>query len=41
MKKKIICPKGDLLETRVLVDCFISIKAKTKTIKRTIKNNQI
>ncbi|CAD8198308.1 unnamed protein product [Paramecium pentaurelia] len=41
MKKKIICPKGEFLETRVLVDCFISIKAKTKTIRRIIRNKQI
>ncbi|CAD8209710.1 unnamed protein product [Paramecium octaurelia] len=41
MKKKIICPKGEFLETRVLVDCFISIKAKTKTIRRAIRTKQI
>ncbi|CAK81300.1 unnamed protein product (macronuclear) [Paramecium tetraurelia] len=41
MKKKIICPKGEFLETRVLVDCFISIKAKTKIIRRSIRTKQI
>ncbi|CAD8176879.1 unnamed protein product [Paramecium pentaurelia] len=41
MKKTIICSKGDTLDTRVLVDSFMSIKAKTKTIRNNLRMHQI
>ncbi|CAD8124599.1 unnamed protein product [Paramecium sonneborni] len=41
MKKNVISPKGDSVETRVLVDCFISIHAKTTTIRRKIRTIQV
>lgn len=37
VKKKIIMPKGDSVETRALFDSFLSIKAKTRIIRKKIR----
>ncbi|CAD8145089.1 unnamed protein product [Paramecium octaurelia] len=40
MKKTMIRTKGESMDTRILVDSFMSLKAKTKTIKSTLRNHQ-
>ncbi|CAD8123064.1 unnamed protein product [Paramecium sonneborni] len=41
VKKKIIMPKGDSVETRALFDSFLSIKAKTRIIRKKIRAIQV